>query len=71
MCKDATKKWHMCAATGQKFKRTAPFSSLLDIYCEGKNSNCKKHCMHKIFNAMLFSGSSNLRKILYFLKLNM
>lgn len=36
MCTDATKKWHMCAATGQKFKRTAPFISLLDIDCEGK-----------------------------------
>lgn len=52
----------MCAATGQKFKRTAPFSSTSSLYCEGKNSNCKKRCMHKIFNAMLFSGSSNLRK---------
>lgn len=36
MCTDATKKWYMCAATGQKFKRTAPFISLLDIDCEGK-----------------------------------
>ena len=56
MSKDATKKWHMCIATGQKFKKTATFISLLDIYYEGKNSNYKKHCMHKIFNAMLFQA---------------
>ena len=54
MCKDATKKRHMCITPGQKFKKTATFISLLGIYYEGKNSNYKKHCMHKIFNAMLF-----------------
>lgn len=46
------------------------FIPLLDIYYEGKNSNYKKCYMLKLFNEVLFLGTSNPGKLLYFLKLN-